>query len=101
MITEHVYLGHDNTIDLLLKADGAAVDLSAVTRMTLEVDSTVIDSAVSTTAFDWDTDSTKLVLALGGESITAGTYKATLTVYDPDNADGLVWGQFNLVVRPE
>ncbi len=69
--------------------------------MTLEVDSTVIDSAVSASAFDWDTDPTKLVLALGGESITAGTYKATLTVYDPDNTDGIVWGQFNLVVRPE
>jgi len=100
MITEIVYLGHDNTIDLLLKADGSAVDLSAVTRMTLEVDSTVIDSAVSTDAFDWDTGVTgKLILALGGESITAGAYKATLTVYDPDNADGLVWSQFNLVVH--
>ena len=103
MITEHVYLGHDNTIDLLLTADGAAVDLSAVTRMTLELDATVIDSdpEESPDAFDWDTGTTgKLVLALGGETITAGTYeKATLTVYDPTNTDGIVWGQFNLVVH--
>ena len=103
MITEHVYLGHDNTIDLLLTADGAAVDLSAVTRMTLELDAeTIIDSdpEESPDAFDWDTGTTgKLVLALGGETIEAGTYRTTLTVYDPTNADGIVWGQFNLVVH--
>jgi len=101
MITEHVYLGHDNTIDLLLTADGAAVDLSSVTRMTLELDAgTTIDFDESPAAFDWDTGTTgKLVLALGGETIPAGTYRTTLTVYDPDNAAGIVWGQqFNLIV---
>ena len=102
MITEHVYLGHDNTIDLLLKADGAAVDLSAVTRMTLELDATTtIDSATSPEAFDWDTGTTgKLVLALGGETISAGIYeKCKLTVYDPDNAGGIMWDQLNIVVH--
>ena len=102
MITEHVYLGHDNTIDLLLTADGAAVDLGAVTRMTLELDATTtLDSDTSPDAFDWDTGTTgKLILALGGEAIDAGTYeRCTLTVYAPDNAGGIVWSQLNLVVH--
>ena len=100
MITEIVYLNRDNTNDVLLKADGSAQDLSAVTRMTLELDSTTIDSDTSPDAFDWDTGTTgKLVLALGGESITAGEYTAKLTVYDPDNDDGIFWGYIKLVVK--
>jgi len=100
MTTEIVYDGHDNTIDLLLKADGVAQDLSAVTRMTLEVSDTTIDSDVSGSAFDWDIGTTgKIILALGAESLTAGTYIATLTVYDGDNTDGIVWGSFKLIVR--
>jgi len=100
MTTEVTYLGHDNTIDLLLKADDIAQDLSSVTRMTLEVDSVTINSAISGSAFDWNTGVTgKLILALGDESLIAGEYRATLTVYDPTNTDGIVWGSFKLIVR--
>ena len=72
--------------------------------MNVEMDATTTidsDPEESPDAFDWDTGTTgKLILALGGETIAAGTYeKATLTVYDPTNADGIVWGQqFNLIV---
>ena len=100
MTTENVYDGHDNTIDLLLKADDVAEDLSSVTRMTLEVGSTTVDSDVSGDAFDWDTGVTgKVILDLGGESLAAGTYRATLTVYDPTNTNGIVWGKFKLIVQ--
>ena len=100
MTTENVYDGHDNTIDLLLKADGAAEDLSSVTRMTLEVGSNTVDSDVSGDAFDWDTGTTgKVILTLGAEGLTEGTYRATLTVYDADNANGIVWGTFILIVQ--
>ena len=100
MTTEIAYVGHNNTIDLLLKADSVAQSLSSVTRMTLEVDSVTIDSAISGSAFDWDTGVTgKLILALGGESLTAGEYRATLTVYDLTNTNGIVWGSFKLIVR--
>ena len=100
MLTEIVYLGHDNTVDLLLKADGEAVDLSSVTRMTLDVDGTTIDSDVSGDAFDWDTGTTgKVVLALGDEELSNGRYTARLVVYDPSNEDGIVWGDFKLVVK--
>ena len=100
MTTEYVYDGHDKTIDLLLKADGVAVDLSEVSRMTLEVGSATIDSDVSGSAFDWDTGVTgKIILALGGEGLTAGAHRATLIVYDPLNTNGIVWGTFKLIVR--
>jgi len=101
MITEIVYLARDNTIDLLLKADGSAQDLSAVTQMTLELDeTTTIDSDDSPDAFDWDTGTTgKLILALGGESITEGDYTAKLTVYDPTNENGVFWGYIHLLVK--
>jgi len=101
MLTEVVYLGKDNTIDLLLKADGEAQDLSDTTRMTLGLDDTVIDSATSPDAFDWDTGTTgKLVLALGAEAIDAGVYKrAVLVVYNADNPNGVVWGRLNIIVK--
>lgn len=99
MTTEWVYLGKSNTIDLLLKADGSAVDLSSVTRMTLDFDGTVIDSDTSPSAFDWDTGTTgKVVLALGAESISAGTYRALLTVYDDTNVNGIAWDRIKIVV---
>ena len=34
-VRETIYLGKDNAIDLILQADGAAVNLSSVTRMIL------------------------------------------------------------------
>lgn len=95
MTTEVVYLGRDNTVDLLLKADGSAQDLSGVTRMVLVVGDAEIDSD----AFDWDTGTTgKVVLALGDETISEGTYTAWLVVYDGSNPDGIVWGSFTLKV---
>ena len=101
MITEIIYDGHDNTIDLLLKADEVATDLSSVTRMTLDVDTFIlVDSAISGECFDWSTGVTgKVILALGGEGIDEGLYRAKLTVYDSINTDGIVWGEFNLTVR--
>jgi hypothetical protein len=99
MTTEVVYLGRDNTVDLLLKADGSAQDLSGVTRMVLVVGETEIDSDLSPDAFDWDTGTTgKVVLALGDESLSEGTYTAWLVVYDASNPDGIVWGSFTLKV---
>lgn len=100
MITEKVYLGRDNTVDLLLMADGAAVDLSSVTRMTLDIGGTVVDSETSPAAFDWDTGTTgKVILALGDVELSEGGYKTILTVYDPSNPDGIVWGEFKLIAK--
>lgn len=98
MLIENTFNGRNNTIDLLLKADGAAVDLSDVTRMTLTVGSTTLDSATHPAYFDWvhtPAVTGKLVLALGAAGLTAGEYqRATLVVYSADNVSGVRWPDF-------
>jgi hypothetical protein len=102
MITEIVYLDRDNTNDLLLKADGAAVDLSAVTRMVIAdvAGAWSVDSDTSPAAFDWTTGTTgKVVLAFGHEGIPAGTYICNLIVYDPDNDNGIHWRRISIIAQ--
>ena len=53
MITTRVYKGRDNRISLGLKADGAFVDVSALSRMTLQVGELTVDSRIHANAFDW------------------------------------------------
>jgi hypothetical protein len=99
LITETVYLGHDNTMDLLLKAGGSAQDLSSVTRMTLAVGDDTVNSDEDADAFDWDTGTTgKVIISLGDQDLAEGRHRAELVVYDPDNTNGVVWGRFFLVV---
>ncbi len=117
MITEIVYLGRNNTIDMALMADGILPDLATITRITLGLDDageTLIDSVDHPEVFDWtqtlssaeaskmqgaSAGDPKIVLVLGGLELNPGTYNATLTVYDPGHADGLVWGTFRLIVK--
>jgi len=101
MITEIVYNDRDNEINLLLKADDEAVDLSSVTKMELVVDDTTISSQDYPSAFDWTTPSTtgEVVLDLGGVGLEEGHYVVWLVVYDSANTDGIVWDKFHLVVR--
>ena len=92
-LRETVYLGHDNAIDLKLKADGVAVDLSSVTRMILRDVGCLweVDSATSAGAFDWSAGGGALSPRLGDETIPPGTYNCWLIVFDPTNTDGIVW----------
>jgi hypothetical protein len=102
MIIEKIYNGRDNTVDLLLKADGAAVDLAAVTRMQLVVGATTIDSQTHPTYFDWSPTPAvtgKLLLTLGAAGLSVGERQvAQLVVFDPSNPLGLVWGSFYMDV---
>ena len=94
--TEHIYNGRDNTIDLLLKADGSAVDLSSITRMVLYdvAGGWTVDSDESSGSFDWTTGTTgKVIIDAGGAGITAGDYWVKLRVYDATNTNGIVWGE--------
>jgi hypothetical protein len=101
MITETAYIGYDNTIDIKLLEDGETVDLSSVTRMTLTVAGATIDSLEDPDVFDWSAGDGVLVLALGDQELTAGTYRARLVVYDEKHDDGIVWEDFALVVTED
>lgn len=105
MDREFVYLGHENSIDLILKADGIAVNLTSVTRITLTLGATLIDSD------NGDTDPIRwakvgyatgeIRLFLGDQLITADNYQAPLVVYDPTNTDGIVWDLIPITIIAE
>ena len=103
MPAENIFLGNDNTIDWQLQADGVALNLSSVTRMTAEVAGCTLDSntdgnAVGNT-FYWiggipaanePNVYLKLGPALNAAGAAKGTYSLRLRIFDPDNQDGIV-----------
>lgn len=105
--TEIVYLGHDNSVDLLLKADGVAVDLAAVTAATITVgDVTISSDNEDTDPIRWAKSgytTGEIRLFLGVESIVASTtvYPAYLVIYDAENPNGIVWGYVPIRVMEE
>ena len=102
MKTEIVYLGHDNSIDIILKADGVAVPLDDVTDMSLTFGTTLIESDNGAAdPLRWDKegyDVGEVRIFLGDQTITPGSYKAPLVVYDPTNPEGVVWGLIPITV---
>ncbi len=106
MDTEVVYLGHDNTIDLLLKASSSAASLSGVSNITATFDSDLIDgsSSASSGAITWQGSSYatgEIRLTLGGQSIDAGRYDVPIVVFDASNSTGIVWDIIPIRVRAE
>jgi hypothetical protein len=103
MTTEIVWLGHDNTIDLLLKANGIAQDLSAVTKITATFGTVTITSTDKAAGvITWDQagyDTGEIRMDLGGEAINARGYIIHIVVYDPSNTNGIVWGTVQAVVK--
>lgn len=105
MTTEIIWLGHDNTIDLLLKADGVAQDLASVTKITATFGSTMITSEDHAAgAILWNNDgydTGEIRLDLGDQSIDPGGYGVPIVVYDPSNTEGIVWGTIHVAARVE
>jgi len=105
MPNEYAYLGHDNTIDLILKSDGTAQDLSAVTKITATFGSTLVESTDKASGLiTWDQsgyDIGEIRLDLGQQSLTADTYTVPIVVYDATYTNGVVWGEIIVVVRSE
>ena len=103
MDTENVYLGRDNTINLILKADGSAVDLTAVTKISITFGTTVIESSNGVTdPILWvqtGYNTGEIRLKLGAQAIPAGTYQAALIVYEATYPNGIHWGTVRTVVE--
>ena len=99
-IVQPIYNGTDNVIRLALEGDDGALlaSLAAITRVTLLIGATLIDSDVVGSSVIWWTDTATLEaqsvgvvsLKLGGEALAAGTYDdCVLTTYDATNVNGL------------
>jgi len=105
MDLEIVFLGHDNSIDLILKADGTVQNLSSVTKMTLSFGDLLIESTnEDTDSIRWAKDgyaTGEVRLFLGGEAIDPEMYHAPLVVYDETNDDGIVWGTIPISVEAD
>lgn len=92
-LTEKVYVGFDNAIELELTDDGAAVALASVTRVVLNLGAALLDSDTDSGVFDWSSGSLlvmKLGNATGIESLV-GTHSARLIVYTALETNGVVW----------
>lgn len=101
--SENVYLGHDNTIDLQLKASSVAQSLATVTNITATFGSTLISgsSSASSGVITWagsGYSTGEVRLDLGGEAISAGEYNVPIVVYAPSYASGIVWGYVPIIV---
>jgi hypothetical protein len=102
---EIVYLGHDNTIDFILKASSIAQSLGSVTQMTITIGSTLVaNSSAASGAITWSGagyDTGEIRIKLGDQSVSAGDYNAPLVVYDAANTDGIVWGYIPVVIKAD
>jgi len=94
-----IFLGSDNTNELLLKVDGVSQDLSSVTQIDLEFDDgkKVSNSTGSAYPIKWigTGETGKVVLQVGGEDITEGERTASLVTFDPIATNGIVWSGSN------
>ena len=104
-LTEHVYLGHDNSIDLLLTADDVAIDTSGITSATLTVGSTKYTSTNDPThQIKWQGAGYapgEIRIFLGDQSLKPRTYNAWLVIYTATATNGIAWGELDIVVHAE
>lgn len=95
-----VYNGADNSIALALEGEDGAIlaSLAALTRATLQIGATVIDSAVAGSSVVWWTDQAVfrrqtvdvLKFRLGHQGLSAGTFEnCELTTFDAININGV------------
>jgi len=102
LVKEKYYLTHDNSIDLLLKSNNAAVNLAGANKITISVDDTLIESEngasdpILWAKTGYDTGEIRLFLK--NENLTVGDYKVPIVVYTVDAPDGIVWDYFILKV---
>lgn len=101
MITETVYLKHDNVNSIELRANGTAQAIDSCTRMKIKVGDKLIDSNLTSNVFDWTTYGAtgQLDLTLGFQSLRKGMQRATLIIYDATYPRGMVWCDLMIDVK--
>lgn len=102
--SEVVVLGRDNAILRQIFENDDPLPLDQITRITVtltpnnsETAPTTIDSASTTGVIAWT--GAIVTLRLGNQSITAGRYRATITLYSPTWTGGVDLSAFAVEVR--
>ena len=104
MIREVIYADRDNAIDLQLSSDSGVADFTGVTKVEL-VDSLgglgTINSETNSSFFNMTTGNGILKLSLGlvAGLVVGKNHRFSIILYDPDNENGVNWGQFAAVVH--
>ena len=106
MATEKLYLDRDNTVDLILKAEGVAVDLAPVTEIKAVFDQVEIistDKAAGLITWDqggYDTGEIRLECADDStlKSQGGGTWDVAIISIDGSNPIGVHWGNVRIEV---
>ena len=108
MADDVVYLGHNNTIPLLLTEEEDARPLAAVSRMTLTLGGVTIESdngnldPIQWCKLGMKVGEIRLTLGMQtGLKARANSYDAVVVIYDPSNPQGFVWGSTKIFVKSE
>lgn len=107
VIHEVIYLDRDNSVDLILKKDGVAEDLSSVTQIDAVFDTSVtIESTNAATGpIKWnqagyDDGEIRIDLTDSDEAdIDTGQYTVKIFTYTSEYTDGIYWGEVSIRVR--
>lgn len=102
MITETIYVGHNNTFSLqLLRAD-VAINLMSITGYELHMSNgRMLDDPNSDQGIFTEKADGVVEIAIGNLMTVndLGTHRAYLITYDPINNQGVRWPDFKLKVR--
>ncbi|MCG7854111.1 MAG: hypothetical protein MIO92_16470 [Methanosarcinaceae archaeon] len=102
MITIKIYKDRDNIASIELISNGAAQNITSLTRAMITLGNLTVDSAVHTGVFDWATSgaSGQLDIAAGHvPRLQVGEFISTLTVFDGTYPNGLVWDKMAVQVE--
>ena len=102
MDREIIYLQRDNAIDVLLKSEGSAEDLSGVSQIDVVISGVTMSSASSPALFSGVTATNGIITLKFGsatEVLSSGKFNAEMIVYDSDNINGVVWGEIPILVK--
>ena len=104
-LVERVWLQHDNTINLVLKEDGSAIDTSGLTKITTTLGGITFKSTNQAgDLIRWNQvgyETGEIRINLGDQNLSVGRHKATIVVYNASNPDGIVWGSLTVRVEAE
>lgn len=109
MVTEIVFIGRDNAIDLQLQDDSQTpgtlnnTDLSAATKVEVVInDGNSYDSTANPTVVMFNPVTGVVTLKLGTMFTAENVYDAQIVVYDAVNTNGVLWNpKFSLDVKAD